>query len=415
MERKKKKIVLLSVYWSKEVSMMVKGSELPESSFWIQECINLFKNKEDVEFFVVAPNYGRNKTQRFYQDSIHYVFFKYGLDFIAYILYYFYNLLCKRKITILKCRLFVNVFTRFFYPKNAIKRIVKEINPDLVYLRGSDDPDVSVGAVSLLGKFPILTHIRGYTCLEKLDLNFYGRKLHAIMVKHERILNMKSTAIMVHNTKTFLELFGNRSNLFTSIPMTRFPEITTCSFEKRWDIVYYARVTKMKGIEDLLASIALLFKENICLKTLIIGHCEEKYLIQLKEKIDTYGIGEFIFFKGFIKDIHDVHLLACQSKVLVLPTYNDGFNNTIREAMCMRLPVIANNVGGIPIANLHNECITLTKVGDIDDLASKIKQVLNDEERTKRLVENSYNEMMTYYHPKYIYGFLLDIFDKVIM
>ena len=41
MERKKKKIVLLSVYWSKEVSMMVKGSELPESSFWIQECINL--------------------------------------------------------------------------------------------------------------------------------------------------------------------------------------------------------------------------------------------------------------------------------------------------------------------------------------------------------------------------------------
>ena len=40
MERKKKKIVLLSVYWSKEVSMMVKGSELPESSFWIQECIN---------------------------------------------------------------------------------------------------------------------------------------------------------------------------------------------------------------------------------------------------------------------------------------------------------------------------------------------------------------------------------------
>ena len=70
MERKKKKIVLLSVYWSKEVSMMVKGSELPESSFWIQECINLFKNKEDVEFFVVAPNYGRNKTQRFYQDSI---------------------------------------------------------------------------------------------------------------------------------------------------------------------------------------------------------------------------------------------------------------------------------------------------------------------------------------------------------
>lgn len=197
--------------------------------------------------------------------------------------------------------------------------------------------------------------------------------------------------------------------------MTRFPEITTCSFEKRWDIVYYARVTKMKGIEDLLASIALLFKENICLKTLIIGHCEEKYLIQLKEKIDTYGIGEFIFFKGFIKDIHDVHLLACQSKVLVLPTYNDGFNNTIREAMCMRLPVIANNVGGIPIANLHNECITLTKVGDIDDLASKIKQVLNDEERTKRLVENSYNEMMTYYHPKNIYGFLLDIFDKVIM
>ena len=57
MERKKKKIVLLSVYWSKEVSMMVKGSELPESSFWIQECINLFKNKEDVEFFVVSPNY----------------------------------------------------------------------------------------------------------------------------------------------------------------------------------------------------------------------------------------------------------------------------------------------------------------------------------------------------------------------
>jgi glycosyltransferase involved in cell wall biosynthesis len=134
----------------------------------------------------------------------------------------------------------------------------------------------------------------------------------------------------------------------------------------------------------------------------------------LETLVDRADINDLISFTGFIHTHEDVYKLAAKAKVMVLPSHEDGFNNTIREAMFMKLPIVANNVGGIPIANINKECITLSKLGDIEDLANKILLVLNNKERTAILVNNAYNEVREHYSPQGVYKLTLDMYEQVL-
>lgn len=62
----------------------------------------------------------------------------------------------------------------------------------------------------------------------------------------------------------------------------------------------------------------------------------------------------------------------------VFPTRIDLMPNTIREAIGMGLPVVASNAGYIPSLNNKRETVKIHKVGDIEDLASKIEEVYQD-------------------------------------
>ena len=87
----KKKVVLLSMYWSSDTKEML-GSKhyFRELQPWVQETINLFKNKNDVELHVVAPNFASNTDVDTQKDGIYFHFFNYAPKFLCSCVYLFF-------------------------------------------------------------------------------------------------------------------------------------------------------------------------------------------------------------------------------------------------------------------------------------------------------------------------------------
>lgn len=414
MKEKIIRVVLLCQYWNDEAARMVGGGkQIIELSPWIQETINLFKNKNDIELYVVAPNYGTNKNCVFYKNNIHYHYYKYSLNYLPKILTFLFNLFSKKK---KGNGLFMklNVLTFHFYPKLKINQTVNKINPDLIHLYGSENLVYSVGALSLLNKYPMVLTIQGYAYLQNIPTSFVGKIEHSRRISIEAKINNNIKWCANLEKSEYFNPFDHGQIFFPYYPITKIPNVSADKVKKEYDIVFYARLIPEKGIEDLIEAIGLLNQKNIRLKVLIIGESLDHYLSSLKILAKQRKITDLLTFVGFVPKNEDVYTMASTAKMLVLPTHNDGFNNTIREAMYMKLPVIANEVGIIPVANKHQECITLAKLGDIEDLAKKIELVLNDSARTERLLENAFNEMINHYNPNRVYDMGIDIYRKII-
>lgn len=85
------------------------------------------------------------------------------------------------------------------------------------------------------------------------------------------------------------------------------------------------------------------------------------------------------------------------SDVLVLPSRLEGLSTVILEAMALKTPVVASDVGGN--RELVEDGVTglLVKVGDIEGLVEKIERLCNDPKLSARLVEEAYKRVKTEY------------------
>ncbi|MEW6087591.1 MAG: glycosyltransferase [bacterium] len=95
------------------------------------------------------------------------------------------------------------------------------------------------------------------------------------------------------------------------------------------------------------------------------------------------------------KDIHilllshndiEVNALQRASTIIVQKSIKEGFGLTVAEALWKSKPVVASNVGGIPLQIAHKHSGMLCH--SIDGAAFAIKQLLNNPEYAKKLGEN---------------------------
>ncbi len=115
------------------------------------------------------------------------------------------------------------------------------------------------------------------------------------------------------------------------------------SLEKKYDLVYVARLEKNKGISNLVEAAAILKNSNPELKLLIIGQGPE--LDSLKSKIKDLKLENNIEFSGWLNGPADVAKLLNQSRIFVNPSLNEGGPRVALEAMACGVPVITTRVG----------------------------------------------------------------------
>jgi glycosyltransferase involved in cell wall biosynthesis len=160
------------------------------------------------------------------------------------------------------------------------------------------------------------------------------------------------------------------------------------------DIVFTGRLAEIKRIDDLITAIHMLVEEypkyrNI--RVIIIGDGPQKSV--LKKKILEYHLTDNFTMPGYV-DEDKKYVMLDSSKIFLLPSEREGFSIATLEAMALGcVPIVSkphyDEVFGVSHFVKDHENGLYYDVGNIEQLASLIKELLENSELLQRLSENA--------------------------
>jgi glycosyltransferase involved in cell wall biosynthesis len=143
--------------------------------------------------------------------------------------------------------------------------------------------------------------------------------------------------------------------------------------KKTFDGVFVGRISKEKGIIDLVEVWKRVTKNRGKAKLLIIGSGLE--LAQLRNRIAEAGLEDNILLRGRCSDTELFSLLK-SSKVFVFPSRFEGWGIAVAEALACGLSVIAYNIPALEEVFGSCENVFLLPIGDLSKMAETVLKLL---------------------------------------
>lgn len=370
------KIVWICHFYNEEIqSKLPLWKKFMEYAPWIPNLISGFEKRNDVELHIVAPHIYLKYNTSFVLRGIYYHFLTYGFPIINR-----------------PWPSFLALDAIFGYPSisNKINKTVIKINPDIINLQGAENAYYSSSILKLRLEFPCAITIQGFACHMKEKTSQINKR--RIIVERKILRSFKffyldNDAIQVvkeysPNMISKVVWWPAAEAIIDTIPETSYSD-------KIYDILYCGRLEQSKGIEDFITIVGYLKQKNPNIKACVIGNCQSKYYIFLKDLISNLNCSDNITFIGFVETQKQMFSYFKASKLLVVPTLIDRYPSTIREAMRLNLPVMAYRTGSIPWTNNNGENIILIEHGNIFQMATEIEAFLNDIPRQKEIIKSA--------------------------
>jgi len=203
-----------------------------------------------------------------------------------------------------------------------------------------------------------------------------------------RIAVSKATAYSVDHGGFIFPLRKTNYVIYNGIDLQRFVPIHTDDAKRFLGLCGFLTVGSVgkliprKGYKYLLNAIPKIKKFFPNIKIVLTGDGEEeKNLKFLSQKL---GLQEDVIFLGTRRDIPKI---MSSFDVFVLPSLSEGIPFAILEALALKKPVVATDVGGVPEAVIEGRTGFLVPPEDSDSLAQAIISLLQDPELAKRLGE----------------------------
>jgi glycosyltransferase involved in cell wall biosynthesis len=347
------------------------GIDEKEVGPWISLGIEEIKKRNDIELHLIIPMYRILRNLNYTERNVHYHFLKVGIPFTR---------------TSWPDFLKLDVWSNYCFFNCKVKKLVKRINPDLVNLYGAENAFYSSSVLGIKG-YPILVTIQGFITLSKLTDSKTPEIRKRIQIEKRILGELKYFAIQASFIEKYIRSFNPCARIYRYHTLYTKTNVKI-DVRKEYDLVFFARLSKQKGIEDLIKAVFIAKDQKHDIKLCIIGGPDvESYIHYIKHLIEELNLTHNIIFKGFIPTQEEMHNEVIKAKISVLPTYNDTMPGTIIESMLLGIPVISYNVGGIPDLNKDEEHVILVEPGNIKKLAFKIIELLKDVYRQKELAE----------------------------
>ena len=133
-------------------------------------------------------------------------------------------------------------------------------------------------------------------------------------------------------------------------------------------LLFVGRMTKAKGVADLIAAFNRLSTNHPTLHLILVGPAEEQIEELLPRTPRLHRV-------GYSKVVEDY---MAASDVFCLPSYREGFGLVLIEAGAVGLPVVASRIYGITDAVVDGETGLLHQPGNVDELAAKLDILIMD-------------------------------------
>lgn len=187
-------------------------------------------------------------------------------------------------------------------------------------------------------------------------------------------------------------------NLKSTVIYNGIPRIEVNSDKNLQDFDYNAfnigivgRLTEVKGHIFLLRALRNLNGlGNIKLNIFGNGHLKK----QFRDYCNKNGISSIVTFHGFKENIND-YMAALN--LLVMPSLHEGMPYTLLEAMYLRVPIIASEVGGLKEILENNIDALLVPPVDEKSLANAIRHLYLNPKIRNRLVNNAYKKVSQHF------------------
>lgn len=141
------------------------------------------------------------------------------------------------------------------------------------------------------------------------------------------------------------------------------------------------QIAPWKRQEDAIEAFAGLIHEERNVVLWIVGEAKfrpenERYLERLKEMVKAFDLEDKVIFTGFREDVLEI---CCAADLLLLCSDHEPFGRVIIEAMSQGVPVVGTRGGGVPEIIEHGMSGFMYEIGNTDELALYIRQVLDDQ------------------------------------
>lgn len=140
---------------------------------------------------------------------------------------------------------------------------------------------------------------------------------------------------------------------------------------------------RRKGVDILLHAFDSIRENFPGVRLLIIGHCREPELSSWRDQVAAVPGAELC--KPVQYD--DMQEVLRNSRLVVLPSRSEAMGRVLIEAMACGKAVVGTRVGGIPNIIQDGICGLLAEPEDVNDLAGKIRMLLEDGQLRRKMEE----------------------------
>lgn len=266
---------------------------------------------------------------------------------------------------------------------------------------------------SLIKRFSIL-HLHQYRKILSMTTAIVGslshRKIfvtdhagHGLFLRYGQIVD-GFLPVSKYSANAFAQYGKGIRVIYGGVDLNKFdntedtPEISSPVLEKSVypTLLYIGRIRPLKRIEDLIAASCILLRKGYRHRLLICGgHDQEPQYYNFLRSIIPVSLRDHIIFLGHCSEAFKVQLyLACD--IFVNPSSHEFLSLACLEANAASKPVVATRIGGIPEIIIDGENGLLVEANEwrkhhnpgvvhIEDLAEKIRVLIEDEKLRKRL------------------------------
>lgn len=146
--------------------------------------------------------------------------------------------------------------------------------------------------------------------------------------------------------------------------------------QDKYLITLPARITRLKGHDDLIRLMSALKARGLAVHGLIVGGVEQRrkpYLDELRAKVTAAGLDGWITFTGHRADLREI--MAVSDLVLTL-SWDEAFGRTTVEALSLGVPVIGYDRGGTAEVLERLYPAGRVPVGDLTALETRVLEFM---------------------------------------
>lgn len=175
-----------------------------------------------------------------------------------------------------------------------------------------------------------------------------------------------------------------------------------------FNFLFVGRITRDKGIFDLIQAFKELNQENPKTSLWIVGPDEEGIRAQIQHIFPKLNGVQWI------GSSMTPEVFMAKADVLVLPSYREGFGSVIIEAAACKTPAIAYRICGVIDAVENDRSGILVNKGDYMALKSAMKMLLCNPSFLIKLQEYAYQRVTNIFSSKKITNDWVEFYESII-